>query len=229
MKQLDPVVWNFFTILSLNKSQLETFKKSFDFDWTNPVNLSDISEIVENSVLRRILISSLFMFMQNPSCHLLQSQLTELIDSHSRSSELVKVLNKFGFSVSRDTMSRSIIKAVKNLTEDKIKLQANQNYQSFKVATVDNVDQNVKSGEIVFGKKQENMHATTVQSVEPGPSLFINNESDFCSFVRQNKEQTEKSNSNLPQQIQVYGDGRCLFRCIASRLTYLLTYNTLIV
>ena len=218
VKQIDPVVWNFFTILSLNKSQLETFKKSFDFDWTTPVNLSDISETAENSVLRRILISSLFMFMQNPSCHLLQSQLTELIDSHSRSSELVKVLNKFGVSVSRDTMSRSIIKAVKNLTEDKIKLQANQNYQSFKVATVDNVDQNVKSGEIVFGKKQENMHATTVQSVEPGPSLFINNESDFCSFVRQNKEQTEKSNSNLLQQIQVYGDGRCLFRCIASRL-----------
>ena len=65
--------------------------------------------------------------MQNLSCHLLQSQLTELIDSHSRSSELVRVLNKFGFSVSHDTMSPSIVKAVKDLTEDKIKLQANQN------------------------------------------------------------------------------------------------------
>ena len=129
VKQIDPVVRNFFTILSLNKSQLETFKKkSFDFDWTTLVNLSDISETVENSVLRRILISSLFMFMQNPSCHLLQSQLTELTDSHSRSSELVKVLNEFGVSVSHDTMSHSIIKAVKNLTEDKIKLQADQNY-----------------------------------------------------------------------------------------------------
>ena len=32
VKQIDPVVRNFFTILSLNKSQLETFKKSFDFD-----------------------------------------------------------------------------------------------------------------------------------------------------------------------------------------------------
>ena len=73
------------------------------------------------------------MFMQNPSCHLLQSQLTELIDSHSGSSELVKVLDKFlfGVSVSCDTMSHSVIEAVKNLTEDKIKLQANQNYQSF--------------------------------------------------------------------------------------------------
>ena len=60
VKQIDPVVWNFLTILSLNKSQLETFKKSFDFDWTTSVNLSDISETVENSVWRRILISSPF-------------------------------------------------------------------------------------------------------------------------------------------------------------------------
>ena len=123
VRQIDPVVWNFFTILSLSKSQLKTFKKSFDFDWTTPVN--NISETVENSVLRRILISSLFMFMQNPSCHLLQSQHTELIDSHSRSRELVKVLSKFGVSVSHDTMSCFISKA------DKIKLQVNQNYQSF--------------------------------------------------------------------------------------------------
>ena len=76
----------------------------------------------------------------------------------------------------------------------------------------------MKSGEIVIGRKQENMHPTTVQSVEPGPSLFINNDSDFCSFVPQNKEQNQKSNSNLLQQIQVYGDGRCLFCCIDSRL-----------
>ena len=76
-------------------------------------------------------------------------------------------------------MSRSIIKAVKNLTEEKIKLPANQNYQSFKVATVNNVDQNVKSGEIVFGKKQKNMDASQLSN--------FNNESDFCSFVRQKR------------------------------------------
>ena len=73
------------------------------------------------------------MFMQNPSCHLLQSQLTELIDSHSRSSELIQVLNKFGVVVSRDTMSRCIVATVKNLTGDKIKSQANKNHQSFKL------------------------------------------------------------------------------------------------
>ena len=130
-----------------------------------------------------MLITCILTFMQNPSCHLLQSQLTELIDSHSRSSELIQVLNKFGVVVSRDTMSRCIVATVKNLTEDKIKSQANENHQSFKVATVDNVDQNVKSGEIVFGKKVENMHATTIQSVEPGPALSINTASDYCSFV----------------------------------------------
>ena len=84
--------------------------------------------------------------------------------------------------VSRDTMSRCIVATVKNLTEDKIKSQANENHQSFKVATVDNVDKNVKSGEIVLGKKVENMHATTIQSIEPGPALFINTASD-CIII----------------------------------------------
>ena len=55
------------------------------------------------------------MFMQNPSVHLLQSQLTELIDSHSKSSELIQVLNKFGVVVSRDTMNCCIVAAVKTL------------------------------------------------------------------------------------------------------------------
>ena len=102
-----------------------------------------------------MLTTCILMFMQNQSCHLLQPQLTELIDSHSRSSEPIQFLTKFGVVVSRDTMSHCIVATVKNLTEDKIKSQANENHQSFKVATVDNVDQNVKSGEIVFGKKVE--------------------------------------------------------------------------
>ena len=51
------------------------------------------------------------MFMQNKSSHLLQSQLTEL-DSHSRSSELVRIMNKFGVGMPCDTMSCDIVKAI---------------------------------------------------------------------------------------------------------------------
>ena len=124
------------------------------------------------------------------------------------------MLNKFGVVVSRGTMSRCIVAAAENLSEDKIKLQVHENHQSFKVATVDNVDQNVKSGEIVFGKKVENMHDTTIQSVEPGPTLFINTASDYCSFLRQIKDITCPS----LKQVNVIWDGRCLFRCIATLL-----------
>ena len=118
--------------------------------------------------------------MQNKSSHLLQSQLTELIDSHSRPSELVRIMNKFGVGVSRDTMSRDIVKAINNLSDKKIRSELNSNHDSFKVATVDNVDRNIKSGEIVFGKKQENMQATTIQSVTPGPELYKNTASEYA-------------------------------------------------
>ena len=85
MNHIEPTVWNFFTILSFNKSQLLTFQRYFDFDWKTLLYVSDTAlTTFDNSVLRQILITSIFMFMQNKSSHLLQSQLTELTDSHSR-------------------------------------------------------------------------------------------------------------------------------------------------
>ena len=158
------------------------------------------------------------MFMQNKSSHLLQSQLTELIDSHSRSSELVRIMNKFGVGVSRNTMSRDIVKAINNLSDEKIRSELNSNHDSFKVVTVDNVDRTIKSGEIIFGKKQENMHATTIQSVTPGPDLYKNTASDYCSFVRQKGDDSNSTGSMAFKHVKVYGDGRCLFRCIATLL-----------
>ena len=144
IKQIDPVVWNFFTILSLNKSKLSTFQKSFDFDWETQIYFGNLTITVEDSVLRRMLITCMYSYVYAESILLFtSSQLTELIDSYSRSSELIQVLNKFGVVVSRGTMSRCIAATVENLSEDKIKLQVHENHQSFKVAIVDNVDQNL--------------------------------------------------------------------------------------
>ena len=159
------------------------------------------------------------MFMQNKSSHLLQSQLTELIDSHSRYSELVRIMNKFGVGVSSDTMRRDIVKAILNtLSDEKIQSELNSNHDSFKVATSDNIDRNIKSGEIVFGKKKKNMHATTIQSVTPGPDLYKNTASDYCSFVRQKSDGSNSIGSMAFKHVKVYGDGRCLCRCIATLL-----------
>ena len=66
------VVWNMFTILSLNRSKLSTFQESFDFDWETHIYLGNLTKTVEDSVLRQRLITCILMFMQNPSCHLLQ-------------------------------------------------------------------------------------------------------------------------------------------------------------
>ena len=113
MNHIEPTVWKFSTTLSFDKNQLLTFQRSFDFDWKTLLYGSDTAlTTFDNSVLRLILITSVFMFMQNKSSHLLQSQPTELIDSHIRSSELFRIMNKFGVGVSRDTMSRDIVKAI---------------------------------------------------------------------------------------------------------------------
>ena len=131
MNHIEPTVWNFFTILSLNKIQPSTFQRSFDFDWKTLIYVSDTALTTFDLVLRRILITSISMFMQNKSSYLLQSQLTELIDSQSRSSELVRIMNKFSVDMSHDTMSREILKAINNLSDEKIRSELNSSHDSF--------------------------------------------------------------------------------------------------
>ena len=48
IEQIDPVVWNFFTVLSLNKSKLSAFQKSFDFDWETHIYLGNLTITVED-------------------------------------------------------------------------------------------------------------------------------------------------------------------------------------
>ena len=215
MNHIEPIVWNFLTILSLNKSQLLTFQRSFDFDWKTLLYVSDTAlTTFDDSVLRRILITSIFMFMQNKSSHVLQSQLTEVIDSHSRSSELVRIMNKFGVGVSRDTMSRDIVKAISNLSDEKIRSEINSNHDSFKVATVDNVDRNIKSGEIVFGKKTRE-HACHHHSVSYTWVQTFKKKCIRLLLICETKSADSNSTGSMAfKHVKVYGDGRCLFRCM---------------
>ena len=183
MNHNEPTLWNFFTILSFNKSQLLTFQRYFDIDWKTLLYVSDTAlTTFDNSVLRQILITSIFMFMQNKSNRLLQSQLTELTDSHSRYSELVRIMNKFGVGVSSDTMSCDIVKAIlNNLSDEKIRSELSSNHDSFKVATSHNIDRNNKSGEIVFGKKKPTHKRTCM----PPPFSQLHLVQTFTKIVHQ--------------------------------------------
>ena len=62
------------------------------------------------------------------------------------------------------------------------------------------------------------MHDITIQSVTPGPDFYKNTASDYCSFVRQKSDDSNSTGSMAFKYVKVYGDGRCLFRCIATLL-----------
>ena len=67
-------------------------------------------------------------------------------------------------------------------------------------------------------KKQQNKtHATTIQSITPGPDLHKNTAPDYCSFVRQSDDSNSIGSMAL-KHVKVYGNGRCLFRCTATLL-----------
>ena len=67
-------------------------------------------------------------------------------------------------------------------------------------------------------RKQENMRVTTIQSVTPGPDLYKNTASDYHSLMRQKNDDSNSIGSMAFKHVKDYGDGRCLFRCIATLL-----------
>ena len=56
------------------------------------------------------------------------------------------------------------------------------------------------------------MHATTIQSVTPGPELYKNTALDYCLFVRQKSDDSNSIWFMAFKHVKVYGDGRHLFR-----------------
>ena len=53
-------------------------------------------------------------------------------------------------------------------------------------------------------RKQENkLHATTIESVTPGPDLYKNTASDYCSFMRQKSDDSNSIGPWLSNMLKI--------------------------
>ena len=114
--------------------------------------------------------------------------LSNLTSSFSGSTELNKIFNQLGITVSDETLHRYITKVVALLNED------NMNSCFVSVTSINNVDKGSPHASLSFGNTKYGLHGTSVQSTE----------------------EVEVVQNLFP--IRVYPDGHCLFRSVASRL-----------
>ena len=116
--------------------------------------------------VRRLFLVCMILFCTDDKCSFpLHTLITDTIESQGGSGVLVKILNRLGVCASLDTLSRFI-----QYKADSSKCTTNRDTESFTVVS-DNIDFMHSFARAYCGQQTSSWHGTTVQAVQPLPSL----------------------------------------------------------
>ena len=156
IKSIDPVLWDMICTLTRSGS-----RKPVTHDDTGAVDPRD---------LKRLFILHQIVYCMDNTCSMPFHILTaDLIDSCGGSAELVKIFNRLGVCVSFDTLLRHIQGKVEEV-RCKGLLQG-LDPRVLTMFTVDNIDFLHSHAQVFSGNQHLSWHGTTVQAVQPKPSL----------------------------------------------------------
>ena len=110
------------------------------------------------------------MFCVNSHCHMpLHSLLTDIIDGLGGSTELIKIFNRLGICASADTLARRI-QYISSLRE-RVGAESECSSEALTFISSDNIDFLHSYAQVFCGNQQSSWHGTTVQAVQPIPSI----------------------------------------------------------
>ena len=121
--------------------------------------------------VRRYFLLCALLFCTDDRCSLpLHTLVTDVVDSQGGSALLIKILNRLGVCTSTDTLSRFIQHKVNSLD---INQNSYMNPDSFTVVSADNIDFLHSYARVFRGNQSSGWHGTSVQAVQPLPSLSL--------------------------------------------------------
>ena len=121
---------------------------------------------------------------------------TDLVHSQGGTAQLIRILNRLGVCVSLDTLSRFIQSKVE-IRDGRHPCESFFTSNAFTVVSVDNIDFLHSYAQIFNGKQVSSWHGTSVQVVQPYPSLDVIHSSGAGSIAEEPVGQN--NNDNLPQ------------------------------
>ncbi|XP_022111561.1 uncharacterized protein LOC110990766 [Acanthaster planci] len=212
LDMIDPLVWNMISITTATVDELQ-YSNNVPFMWDKekimfPGYSKSHGKQRRN---RRIILTMYMQFVLNESNNCpLHIVVANCVKRLSHSSKLLRLLNQSGFCVSEDTLDR-FLENIKEIRQKAGVLSTLEEY-SFTVVSIDNIDAQSTHAAISSEKTQRSWHGTSVMAQQPKPiteKLCLDNE-----ILGDAK--------NLPDfhVIPIYGDGRCLFRCVAAFSNY---------
>ena len=117
--------------------------------------------------LRRLYLYCTILFSTDDRCSFpLHTFITDLIESQGGSSMLIKIMNHFGICASMDTLSRFIQNKV-----GKVDPLEYLDSEAFTLVSADNVDFLHSYARVFQGNQVSSWHGTSIQAVQPLPSL----------------------------------------------------------
>ena len=205
----DSRLWNFIYLLTMNKSLREKVEKSCGVDWSCHLCTSNESETLGERTSKILMVISLCLFTCNDKASLMQLLLSDVVASFSGSSELNRIFNQLGITVSYETIHCYITNVVDALIENHMK--SSFVTDAFLVTSVDNVDKGTPYASLSFGNTNYGLHGTSVQAVQPKPYSIKNDPTDYVMFQRKPDKKLSVESDNDLYEVPVYPDGRCLF------------------
>ena len=161
ISRINPCLWNIVSMLTRSTSELQGTSKVDD----------PTSPVYRLKRMRRLFVLCCMMYCADDRCSMpLHTLIADAIDSQGGSTLLIQLMNRSGICASNDTLARfiqhraSVFRATKgkHLTP-----------QGFTVVSADNIDFTHSNARVFGGNQCTSWHGTTVQAVQPLPSLSV--------------------------------------------------------
>ena len=163
ISETNPKLWDMICSLTTSISEKRRTFRSSDIN----------SPTCQTKKIQRLFILCTILFCTDDRCsYPMHTLLTDVIDGQGGSALLIKVLNKMGVCSSSDTLSRFINHISNNscLLSNKALIT-----ESFAIVSADNLDYLHSYARVCKHNQKSSWHGTTVQFVQPTPSLSLAN------------------------------------------------------